>query len=52
MSQEGIKRMKSLGVNHLFHHKKIFRRMEFHQRRYDNHIKEEHDHWNITEMNI
>ncbi|WP_339841630.1 ATP-binding protein [uncultured Maribacter sp.] len=52
ISQEGLNRIKSLGVGHLFHHKKIFRRMEFHQRRYNTHIKEEHDHWNITEIDI
>lgn len=52
MSQEGIKRIKALGVDHLFHHKKIFRRMEFHQRRYNTYIKEAHDHWNISEIGI
>ncbi|MFL0122953.1 hypothetical protein V2611_14250, partial [Tenacibaculum maritimum] len=50
ISEEGIKRMKRVGINSLFHHKKVFRRLKFTQRNNNTYINEENSHWNITRI--
>ena len=52
INNEGINRMKTIGIKQLFHHKKIFRSIDFIQRRYNTYISENHDHWDITKIEI
>tara|TARA_R110002167_G_scaffold74193_2_gene207797 strand:- start:1757 stop:2248 length:492 start_codon:yes stop_codon:yes gene_type:complete len=52
VNNEGVNRMKTIGINQLFHHKKIFRSMDFIQIRYNTYISENHYHWDITKIEI
>lgn len=50
ISKEGLDRIRKLGVDSLYHHRKIFRQMEFNQRRYKTHIKEENNFSSINKI--
>lgn len=52
INQEGLKRIKELGAEKLFHHRKIFRKMEFSQRKYKTQIKEENNLSSIEKMHF
>lgn len=52
ITQEGLERIKKLGVNKLYHHRKIFRRLEFTQRSYNTYIKEKNDLSSIEKIEL
>jgi len=52
ITQEGLERIKKLGTNKLYHHRKINRRLEFTQRSYNTYLKEKNDLSSIEKIEL
>lgn len=52
ITQDGLDRLKDIGIDNLYQHKKITRTMRYHHRKYDNDINENNDVALISYINL